>query len=102
MSYDKIHKCYHFDVDLEIEVKTTVDDIFCSAYEGPLQAKALPNEVREEFELSFGNRYIACGTRYSQAVSHSCENPMKEDVLYDDIDCMSISTVEGSLKTRFR
>jgi hypothetical protein len=62
-----------------------------------LQEKVLANEVVEEFDLSFDNRYIASGIRNSQAESHPCGNNLtKEDVLYDDIDGLSISVVEGS------
>ena len=64
-----------------------IDDIFHSLYDEHLQEKVLANEVVEEFDLSFDNRYIESGTRNSQAASHPCENnPMIENAPDDSID----------------
>ncbi len=94
---NKTHSVLFFYFDLEIELKTMIDDIFHSLYDEHLQEKVLANEAVGEFDLSFDNRYIASDIHNSQVVSHSCENSlMKEDIFYDDIDGLSISLVEGS------
>ena len=95
--YNKIYNIHLFHFDLEIELKTMIDDIFHSLYDEHLQEKVLANEAVEEFDLSFDNRYIVSDIHNSQVVSHSCENSlMKEDIFYDDIDGLSISLVEES------
>ena len=100
--YDKRHNAHVFDFDLKIEVKTTIDDTFCSVCERHLQEKALANEMAKEFDVFFDNRYIAHGTCNNQAVSHPCgNNSMKENILYDNIDCMSIFVMKGLLKMCF-
>ena len=101
--YDKRHNAHVFDFDLEIEVKTTIDDTICSVCERHLQEKALANEMVKEFDVFFDNRYIAHGTRNNQAVSHPCgNNPMKENTLYDGIEYLYRLVVEGSSSIRKR
>ena len=84
--YNKIYSIHLFGFDLEIELKTTIDDTFYSLYNEHLQEKVLANEVVEEFDFSFDNRYIA-SARNSQAASHPCENnQMIENAPDDSID----------------
>ena len=86
-NYDKTHSVYFFHFDLEIELKTIIDDIFRSVCEKHWQEKASANEAVEEFDLFYDNHYIDCDIHNSQVENHSCENnPMIENALDDGID----------------
>ena len=57
----KIDNIHLFDVDLEIELKTILDDTFCNVCGEHLQEKVLANETVKEFEVFFDNRYSGRG-----------------------------------------
>ena len=73
-------------VDLEIELKTILDDTLCSVCEQHLQEKVLTNERVKELEIFVDNRCNGYDIHNTLGVSHPCGNRiMKERLLCDDI-----------------